>query len=264
VRRLDVVTPTLNGGEALEATARSLIQLSLHSDDLWIRWIVVSGDSSATVEESAESAIVDSGVQLELIWRRPMGIFDAMNVGLSRVSGDAFMILGSGDTLRSGAATAAKIVDPDAVLAGLTTWHEIRGGQPVYIQRRQLRGAPLLGRFRMHQGMVFGAALASWRYSTQFSVASDLDMKLQLFRAGRLSNIDLLTASCLGGGVSDISPRPSQVMQRSHELQLVFSRHYTNPWLTLVWMAHTLRLGQRSLFGSSVGRRNRIQTIETP
>jgi glycosyltransferase involved in cell wall biosynthesis len=90
--KLSIVTICYNNIEGLKATSKSLSQVL----KLNIEWVIIDGGS----QDGTKQILKDLGAT-QVVSEADKGIYDAMNKGLTRSSGEYVMFLNSGDTLTS-------------------------------------------------------------------------------------------------------------------------------------------------------------------
>lgn len=90
--KISIITSTLNCGNALNATAKSISEC----EDIDIEWIVIDGGSDADTLESIKS---NEDTISYWISEPDTGIYQAWNKGLKLATGDWIMFLGAGDLL---------------------------------------------------------------------------------------------------------------------------------------------------------------------
>lgn len=154
-----IVTITRNNLDGLRRTRASLAaQSSRHFE-----WVVIDGDSTdGTKDHLPENALSEPD----------KGIYDAMNKGIDRATGDYILFLNAGDTLSDPdiLATLAKTIaveNPDFIYGdALET-----GG--FYKKARSHRKIDR-GMFTHHQAMLYRRKnIGSLRYDTSYKIAGD-------------------------------------------------------------------------------------------
>lgn len=167
--RFTIITITRNNVQGLEATWHSL-----HAQNyLDTEWIVVDGASTdSTLEFLKDKPALT-------ISEPDRGIYDAMNKGIDRASGDYLIFMNAGDCFAH-----------NTVLSTLT---EALKTNPAFLYADALEGGHLKkarphkrsnqGMFTHHQAMVYNrAALADLRYDLRYPIAADYDLTLRFLK----------------------------------------------------------------------------------
>ncbi|MCD8498238.1 MAG: glycosyltransferase [Alphaproteobacteria bacterium] len=164
-----IITVTRNNGEGLARTYASLAAQSLADYE----WIVIDGASS----DSTLGFMKDKPALL--VSEPDKGIYDAMNKGLERASGDFLIFMNAGDCF-AGAQVLEELSHvlraEQTVFAYGDAWEEQSGGRPFYKRARRHHHIAY-GMFTHHQAMVYKrAALGDMRYDLRYKIASDYDL----------------------------------------------------------------------------------------
>lgn len=159
-----IITVTKNNVAGLGATCASLLSQS-HKDYEWI--IVDGGSTDGTLLFLSKDGLLGNCVS-----EPDAGIYDAMNKGLARASGDYVLFLNAGDCLSDAdiLATLARTIAngrPDFVYGdALET-----GG---YYKKARDHRAIDWGMFTHHQAMLYRrAAIGALRYDVSYNIAGD-------------------------------------------------------------------------------------------
>lgn len=222
--RFSVVTITRNDLAGLRATHASLMEQGL-SD--W-EWVVVDGASS---DGTADWLAGLDEERLRWTSEKDAGIYDAMNKGLSRSSGDLVVFMNGGDRFASStvldyvsqdqtrigwqwAYGACRIVHADGSVAGF----QVHAPFSLANLRLGLREIP-------HQSAYFGREILEelGAYDPTFGIAADQEFML---RAALLSEPQVMgevLAEFLSGGISygrraDQFVRETRQMRQRHGL----------------------------------------------
>lgn len=228
-----IITITYNASRWLERTILSVLSQSYSS----IEYILIDGASTdGTVDMIRQYA---SGIAC-WISEPDKGLYDAMNKGLQRATGDYVWFINAGDTLYT-ADTVQKIVStlkkdvslPD-VIYGETMIVDAEGR---LLGLRRLRAPQRLTwkSFRMgmlvcHQSFIAKRSLAP-PYDTAYRLTADYDWCIRcLQKAETIHNTRLILSDFLEDGLSSVQRKASL-----KERYRVMCRYYGR-WLT--WLLH--------------------------
>jgi glycosyltransferase involved in cell wall biosynthesis len=205
--KISVITACLNARAALEYT---LVSVAAQSDAEHI--VIDGGSTDGTVELLARRGV-------RCISEPDHGIADALNKGLSMVTGEYILVLGAGDVLadfdsleRARPHLGADLVSFDVMLGG----------------RKRLRARPfrLLTRFKMtspHQGLLVRRSLYEriGYFDAQYRIAMDYEFLLRAMTSGAsLKVVNEVLSLMPDDGVSTRSDWPSVKKRLSEDRKL--------------------------------------------
>lgn len=197
---ISVILPVYNGAQTLEAALHSITSQTYHPVEL----IVVDGISSDRTPEILHNHRDDFSV---LISEADDGIYDAINKGILRSSGEWIYILGADDVLAS-----SDIFEK--VLSHVTAETRLIIGNVAYTGEKQSLvprihhsawSKQLWWRNTLHQqGALYHRSLfADVQFNTRYRVLGDYDFHLHLFAAGVNAEKKAVTiAHCAAQGTS--------------------------------------------------------------
>ena len=223
---LTVITVLKDDPEGLLRTMNSLDQPP--SPD--IQWLVV--DSSSDVQR-VRTILTRSRWESDFFWTKPEGVFNAMNKGLAKASGDYVWFLNAGDTLHSSESL-------DIVLTLLRNKPFWAFGQVQFVSmegrvtlpkvfdyEREKRRWFARGRFPPHQGTIARRQLVCelGGFNENYRVAADYELMLKLSKAADPVVSDAVWATFYEGGVSSTNWRRSlREFHHARRAVLKFSR----------------------------------------
>lgn len=210
--KFSIITITYNASQWLERTVLSVLNQSYPA----IEYIIIDGSSTdGTVDIIRQYA---SGIAT-WVSEPDKGLYDAMNKGLKRATGDYVWFINAGDTLYT-ADTVQKIVAslkkdvslPD-ILYGETMIVDAQGRQ---LGMRRLKAPERLTwkSFRMgmlvcHQSFIAKRELAPF-YNTEYRLAADYDWCIRCMQKARtLRNTQLVLSNFLEDGLSSVQRKAS-------------------------------------------------------
>ena len=94
---LSIITITRNDLHGLKSSLQSIVNQNCSSDDF--EWIVIDGDSSDGSVDYLQNLSPD--FYFTYISEKDSGIFDAMNKGVKKISGQYLLFLNAGDILKN-------------------------------------------------------------------------------------------------------------------------------------------------------------------
>ncbi len=251
-----IVSVTLNYAVGLQKTGHSLRIQSFQD----FEWIVVDGGSADGTRDYLAHTKANWTSQPD------SGIYDAMNKGLKRASGDYIIFLNAGDLLASA-----------NTLARLETFIRAEKAPPDFIYGDSLESGAYkparsheqirLGMFTHHQSMVYRRlSLHGAAYDTRYKIAADYDFTA---RALRLADacVHFPFAVCIfeSGGVSQQSAARGRGEQFLIRSRLKISNMLENVSIYLLqaasWTARRLLPGFYWRVKSSGNRRRGFARI---
>lgn len=216
-KAFSVITVTRNHLSGLKATNTTLAQ---ENPDLF-EWIVIDGASTdGTIEYLSET-------NAHYLSEPDTGIYDAMNKGLARATGDYVLFLNAGDTLALprtldslAAILKARPVKPDLIYGD--AFEDTNEGRIVKTARPH--GQLRRGLFTHHQSIFYAReTIGNLRYDQDYDIAADYKFTAEFLQPSR--NVFYWPRPvCLfeAGGVSQrraFRGRMQQALIR-HELQM--------------------------------------------
>lgn len=225
VIKVTIITSTLNVGESLAITAKS-IQAQQYQN---IEWIIVDGASS---DNTLDVARRFSGVVSKLISEPDSGIYSAWNKALPLITGDWVLFLGAGDefnsdyTLGEVAAFLSTIARNISIVYGNVLEIDQETGQTLRLRNQTWQGLngpwssgrPILP---CHQGVLHRATLfrEGFKFDTRCRISSDSEIMLRELLGGGGIDSQLLITRFRWGGVSSI---------RTNRLRMIAEIVYIN------------------------------------
>lgn len=244
--KFSIITITYNASQWLERTILSVLSQSYPA----IEYIIIDGASTdGTVDIIRQYA---SGIAT-WVSEPDKGLYDAMNKGLKRATGDYVWFINAGDTLYTAdtvqkiAASLKKDVSLPDILYGETMIVDAEGRQR---GMRRLKAPERLTwkSFRMgmlvcHQSFIAKRELAPL-YNTEYRLVADYDWCIRCMQKARtIRNTQLILSNFLEDGLSSVQRKASlkeryRVMCRYYGtlatggLHIWFAlRFYTAKWL---------------------------------
>lgn len=246
---LAVVTVTLNDLPGLLATRASLRRQTSRD----FEWLVADGGS-----RDGTAAWLDAH-DAEISWRRSgpdLGIYDAMNRCLDRVTAQAVLFLNAGDTLADSNALSriAEAVrrHPDAGFFYGDALQRRPDGAMALKPARSHRLAAF-GMFTHHQAMIYRrSAVAGLRYDLAYPIGADYDFTLAVLRRGA-PVVRLREPVCVyrdGGAARRHAQAGRNDQARIRLRRYPIATLWNGPLSSIQWATHTIRTLMPSIYAT--------------
>jgi glycosyltransferase involved in cell wall biosynthesis len=210
--KITIITVVFNAESLIEQTIKSIIQQTYP----FIEYIIIDGastDRTLEVIEQYRSSVA------ALHSEKDRGIYDAMNKGLERATGDYVLFINAGDLL-AGPDILSNIFDNGQeadVYYGNTEIIDIHGNSlgerrlkpPAKLNWRSLR----FGMCVSHQSFIARRSLCDF-YNLNYKISSDIDWVIRILRKSTtIVNVHQTISKFLEGGSSSGS-RSTGLMER--------------------------------------------------
>ena len=233
---VSIVTVVKNNADGLSKTLKSALTQDL-SD--WELIIVYSNSQDSTYEVASEFCKLDS--RIILIEQQDQGIYEAMNLGITKSRAEYLWFMNSGDcffsanSLRLGV-NAIQSSEFGFVVGGYKIDNDERLFQQSPGKLRQIRFA-LSRRGACHQAMIFRkrAVLKAGSFDTKFRLAADYKLCLKLIKDSDASKLTEILAIMEPDGFSDQNLSKMHI-EKSIIRQEVFSQNLPVRALGWLWM----------------------------
>ena len=249
--KFTIVTCTFNAEHELQRTLDSVFHQS-YAD---VEHLILDGLSSDRSVEMAQtykqrSDEARTGHEVVVCSERDSGLYDAMNKGIARATGDYIVFLNAGDTFPSEATLehiAHSIGDGEAFPGVIYGDTDIVNDEGRFLRHRRLQPPTKLtwrsfrnGMLVCHQAFYALTTLAKDNpYNLNYRFSDDVDWCIRVMKEAErrhltLKNVDEVVVNYLDGGMTEKNHRASL-----RERFSVMRRHYGLP-LTLimhVWFA---------------------------
>ena len=249
--KFTIVTCTFNAEHELQRTLDSVFRQS-YAD---VEHLILDGLSRDRSVEMAQtyrqrSDEARTGHEVVVCSERDSGLYDAMNKGIARATGDYIVFLNAGDTFPSEATLehiAHSIGDGEALPGVIYGDTDIVNDEGRFLRHRRLQPPAKLtwrsfrnGMLVCHQAFYALTTLAKDNpYNLNYRFSADVDWCIRVMKEAErrhlmLKNVDEVVVNYLDGGMTEKNHRASL-----RERFSVMRRHYGLP-LTLimhVWFA---------------------------
>ena len=236
--RFSVITVTYNAADVLEDTIQSVITQTYHH----VEYIIIDGGST----DGTLGIVHRYRDRIALVVSEPdKGLYDAMNKGMARATGDYLIFLNAGDsfheddTLLQAVHSLAGQELPD-VIYGET---ELVDKEGHFVRMRRLRAPRQLSWRSFRQGMLVchqafwpKASLAP-RYDLRYRFSADFDWCIRILKQAKVThNTRLTLIDYLDEGLTTRNHRAS-LLERFR----IMTRHYGWPATLLLHAWFVLR-----------------------
>lgn len=231
---ISVITVVYNANNTLEKTIKSVLSQKI---DLFEYLIIDGGstDGSLDVIRKYEDKLCS------WVSEPDTGIYDAMNKGIDRASGNWLYFLGGDDTLQLGIF--------DEIQKYLSKDYAMIYGKVLFdnghIMQSFLGPRTILQNTIHHQSAFYNASLFStFRYDTTLRIVSEYDLHLRLYvDKAAAKYVPVLVATCATGGASSELPlslkETNQI--RSRYVKSKFKNKMLSAFLTLYYSQKRIR-----------------------
>ena len=233
-----IITITRNNLAGLQATAASLEEQSCRA----FKWIVIDGDSGDGTKDylTALSAITLS--------EPDRGIYDAMNKGIDRATGDYLLFLNAGDCLA--AADVLERLQRDIAGEDFVYGDSLEGGR---MKPARPHHKIALGMHTHHQAMLYRRdKIGGLRYDITYPIAADYKFTaIFLIQSRTVRYCPYPVCVFEQGGVSQTRYRQGRIEQFCIREEIKFCSATQN---TLIYLGQTAAMALRRLFPAAYWR----------
>ena len=245
--KFTIVTCTFNAEHELQRTLDSVFHQS-YAD---VEHLILDGLSSDRSVEMAQtykqrSDEARTGHEVVVCSERDSGLYDAMNKGIARATGDYIVFLNAGDTFPSEATLehiAHSIGDGEALPGVIYGDTDIVNDEGRFLRHRRLQPPTKLtwrsfrnGMLVCHQAFYVLTTLAKDNpYNLNYRFSADVDWCIRVMKEAErrhltLKNVDEVVVNYLDGGMTEKNHRASlrerfSVMRRHYGLPLTLIMH---------------------------------------
>lgn len=168
-----VITITFNNRDGLHKTAVS-VQSQTYSD---VEWIIIDGHST---DGTRDDFINYSSAKV--LSEPDQGIYDAMNKGIDRATGDYIIFMNAGDMF----ANENILNELSKFCAGTPDFIYGDAMEDNHLKRARPHSKINWGMFTHHQAMFYNRlSLADMRYDLRYKIAADYDLTLRVLKRAR-------------------------------------------------------------------------------
>jgi peptidoglycan/LPS O-acetylase OafA/YrhL/glycosyltransferase involved in cell wall biosynthesis len=204
--KVSIIVPTFNSGKTIEKCLRSIGQQSFADYEIVIQ---DGGSSDTTLKLINDFQTSNPAIKINVESKRDKGIYDAMNLGMARATGEWIFFLGSDDelydenvlkTVMSAAGTDAfKVLYGNVKIIGDPGW--AKDGE---VYDGQFTLEKLFQKNICHQAIFYRLDLARQvgEYNRDYIVCADWDFTLRCRAKTDFKFVDVIVAKFHAGGNS--------------------------------------------------------------
>lgn len=180
--KFSVITVVLNGCDVIQETVSSVVRQS-HSS---IEYIVIDGGST----DGTLNVLRSNADEIDCLVSEPdKGIYDAMNKGIERATGDFLCFMNSGDTFASvdvlrTMAECVQAKSPDFLYGDSM----VRDSTRLFYKKARTHRWAWYGMFTNHQSMFYRREIVErerLRYDLTYRIAADYDFTISFLKRAR-------------------------------------------------------------------------------
>ena len=201
---ISIITVVRNDRDHIDSTIRSVLDQTYRN----IQYIIVDGASS----DGTTDIIRGHGNRIDVLISEPdKGIYDAMNKGLKRVTGDYVLFLNSGDRLYENTTLETIFSQGEAdVYYGDTAFYDQKQNYLGLRSQISTRLLPenlsyrnfLMGMPVSHQSLIVRSGLTD-EYRTEYFCSADIDWCIRLLKkSAKIINTHTIISGYMTGGHS--------------------------------------------------------------
>lgn len=226
---ISVITVVKDDASGLASTYKSLQGQSLSE---WEMILVVSPSNDNTLEVAESLFTNDQRVSFN--FQEAKGIYEAMNLGLTKVNGSHIWFMNAGDTFASNnvlehALMTTRTTGTSLVIGGYRLGN--KSGDPEFRYRsKRISRLRFAFNLRMsHQSMIFDADAYKeiGNFNLNYRLASDFDFILKYMKSNSARTTDMIYAVFRPGGAAD-----QNIEQVHYEKHLSRKANFPN-WLII-------------------------------
>lgn len=222
--KITIITVCYNAATVIEKTIKSIINQT-YSD---IEWVVVDGKSNDNTNEiikKYENILNDRGIFVNFKSEKDKGIYDAMNKGIYRSTGEWCIFMNAGDSFYSENALEQLVIND------INKFDIIYGDAiHIYKNKYELYSAKNENRLEFVNGMEFCHQSAIIRkdilqellYSTNYDIAGDFEFFVRAFIHGiAFKHVNSIIAAFEMDGIS--STNAAKVKFENNEIKFKYN-----------------------------------------
>lgn len=209
--QISIVTITYNDIVGLKKTMES-IDVNFNFPYFYINHVIVDGDSSDGTSDFIKNIIDTRKIKTILISEPDLGIYDAMNKGVSNSSSDFVLFINSGDLVLPNFfdqlvyhRLLTILYNPKYAGLALGCIYNF-SGKKYNVKPREINLlSPRMP--TLHQGIIYKrSVLVEIPYTLNFKICGDFENICRIIKKYKFDYIDINISELIAGGVSTIKP----------------------------------------------------------
>lgn len=203
--KITIITVCFNAANGLIETAESILNQQYND----IEWIVVDGKSTDNTEEIIKlyrDKLIKRGIEVNFRSEKDYGIYDAMNKGIDRASGEWCIFMNAGDSFYSDGSLENLVIndiDKFDIIYGDAN-HVYNNKFKFYPAKNEKDLSFINGMEFCHQSAIIRKEiLKKLRYSTNYKIAGDFDFFVRAFKVPcRFKHVEKIISEFQMDGIS--------------------------------------------------------------
>lgn len=225
--KFTIITVAYNEEKRIEETIRSVIG----QDYKDFEYIIIDGNSSDKTLKIVNQLVDKSQYDVKIYSERDFGIYNAMNRGIARASGEYIIFMNAGDSFFNNAVLSAIVKQIDKY--GMALYY----GQAYILRNGKIKGINDFSKYRVkfiqfiegnmpvHQSIVAPANFLKKHYfNEEYRIRADFDWLLKCYKERvRFINLGFLVCKYDYNGISE---RASYKKISKIETQIINNQHF--------------------------------------
>lgn len=234
MQKFSIIIPTYNSAKTLPVSLESIANQNFKNVEVLIM-DGASNDQTTAIAASFKKSIPNLAIYSE----KDQGIYDAMNKGMNKATGEWLLFLGSDDSLYDSNVlnkveqrvnkTNAKVVYGNAKIIGDTGW-----AKDAAIYDGEFTTNKLLNTNICHQAVFYNSGFVKNQigdFNLKYHINSDWDFNLRCWAKQSCEYADIIIANFKAGGVSSNSTDSAMAKDFVENVCNYFKIDPFNPWL---------------------------------
>lgn len=205
--KFTIVTVAYNEEKSISETVQSVLEQDYKN----LEYLIIDGDSSDATVEIAKGLTKESGRKVTIYSESDFGIYNAMNRGIARASGDYIIFMNAGDSFWNSKVLTA--VEKRIKRNGKAIYYgkaclmkngRRNGFRDAAASGRTVFDMLMKGRMPAHQGIVAPTdTLRANYFNEQYKIRADYDWLIKSYKDGvKFVNLDMVVCNYDCGGFS--------------------------------------------------------------
>lgn len=205
--KFTIVTVAYNEEKSILETAKSVLEQDYQN----LEYLIIDGNSSDSTVEIAKELVGESGRDVTIYSESDFGIYNAMNRGITRASGDYIIFMNAGDSFWNSKVLTA--VEKRIRRNGKAIYYGkaclVKNGRRLGFRDAAASGRTVFdmlmkGRMPVHQGIVAPTdTLRANYFNEKYKIRADYDWLIKSYKDGvKFVNLDMVVCNYDYGGLS--------------------------------------------------------------
>lgn len=234
--KISIVTITFNDLEGLQSTV-TLIDDKITRSYLDTEHIIINGRPEDASEDYINSIIQKRKINTILISEIDNGIYDAMNKGIEKSTGDFVIFINSGDRIVNNYDNldilnllTEQLLNEESAGVAFGCNYKIFNKKVTIFPRHIRKSIPRMP--TLHQGLLYKRSILNKiKFSLNYTICGDFENFCAIFKNYKFVIYDFIISELVAGGVSTNNPKVLFNESRS-----IFKKYFhPNPILILIY-----------------------------